>query len=407
MKLLSTYLLTLFILINFCYAQEKPQNVVKPQNSVDAKQILQKAAEASLKIKTILFTEEQFHTNPAEKIPFLTASIRQGKANVPLRGFVPGKFIVEGQMNTQNGKSDKFAYSYDGAAFRVLEASEKIVQVVKSPTPYIAGRVLSQTGLAGIPQFTQDEPFKMFLEKGENFIYEGTRTINGVECDVISYSLTIEHPALGKRTSTSRWFIGRDDNLPRGSESSGVLKMIKILKINDANTPTDYFIPILNGYSEKLITGKEAKEKGLLALGTTAPEWTLLDPQGKTHSSSDYRGKIVVLDFWGTWCVPCWKAMPGIQSLHDKFKDRGVVIFGVSVGDQEGDPAGFMKKKGYTYNLLLNGDDAAELFKAVLFPTLYVIGFDGKIIHAEFGFRKNAKQEITSIIEQYLKAQKN
>ena len=404
MRLFITYLFTFFITLNCCYGQND-QTVSKLQQTIDAKQILQKSAAACLKIKTIEYTEEQFHTDHVDKVPFLTATVRQGKAIVPEMGFSPGIFIVEGRL--KNDKEPvKFAYSYDGKSFRVLDAAERVVQVVKSPTPYIAGQVLAETGQVGFPQFTQDAPFKAFLDKGENFTYEGTRSINGTECDVVSFTLTFENPSFGKRTSTSRWFIGRKDNLPRGLETGNTLKTIKILKINDSNSPVDYFIPILNGYSEKLITGKEVKGKGLLTPETTAPNWTLLDPQGKSHSLSDYRGKVVLIDFWGTWCVPCWKTMPVIQSLHEKFKDRGVVVFGISVADKEGNPVEFMKRKGYTYNLLLSGDEAAELFKAVQLPTLYVIGFDGKIIHGEYGFRENAKKELTSLIERYLETQK-
>lgn len=65
-----------------------------------------------------------------------------------------------------------------------------------------------------------------------------------------------------------------------------------------------------------------------------------------------------------------------------------------------------MMRKGYIYNLLLNGDDVAELYKAVQLPTLYVIGSDGKIIHAEYGYKDNTREELTSLIERYLKAQK-
>lgn len=404
---LVTYLLTLFIAVTCCFAQENNLKAAKTQTPHDAKQILQKAAEAALKIKTIEYREEQFHIDHDDKLPFLTAVVRQGKANVPEMGFSPGKFRIEGEKRINDKEFARFAYSYDGKSFRVLEDSEKIIQVVKSPTPYIAGQVLAETGLVGFPQFMQDEPFKVFLDKGENFTYEGTRIINGVECDIVSLALSIEHPSRGKQTSVSRWFIGRSDSIPRGNEIGNVRKIIKILKINDTNSPTDYFLPILNGYSEKMITGKEPKGKGLLALGTVAPDWTLLDPQGKSHSLKDYKGKLVIIDFWGTWCVPCWKTMPVIQSLHERYKDQGVVFFGISIIDKEGNPVGFMKQRGYTYNLLLNGDEVAELYKAVQLPTLYIIGTDGRIIHAEYGFRDDAKKELTLLIERYLKSQKN
>jgi peroxiredoxin len=407
MKVPVICLSLLFILVG--YSQENLQSSAASQKTAAyAKQILQKAAEACEKIKTIEYKEEQFHTKHADELPFLTATVRQERANVPEMGFLPGKFMVEGLTGNAKNPRAAFAFSYDGASFRVLEAAEKVIQVVKSPTPYIAGQVLGPTGgaLVGIPQFTQDQPFKIFLETGENFTYEGTQTINGEECDIISVTRTFEHPALGKQSSTIRWFIGRSDSLPRGNDTGDTQRKIKILKINGAGSATDYFIPIENGYSERVVTGKESRGKGLLAVGTSAPDWTLLDSQGKSHSLSEYRGKVVLMDFWGTWCVPCWKTMPFIQSLHEKFKDRGVEVFGISIIDKEGDPVGFMKRKGYTYNLLLNGDNVAELYKAVTLPTLYVIGVNGEIIHAEYGYRDSAKEELISVIEEYLKKQK-
>lgn len=396
MKLLFIVIM-LFILTVFCSAQEIKQNA-------DAKQMLQKSAEACRNIKTIEFTEEQFHINHSNQGPFLTARVRQGKASVPEAGFTPGKFIVEGRLTTSDKEFPSFAFSYDGVSFRILDESEKVIQVIKSPTAYIGGQVLAETGgaMVGMPPYTQEKPFQLFLDTGEKFTYKGIQNINGEECDVISITRTIDHPALGKQTLISDWFLSRRDHLPRGNELGSVRKIIKILKINDEKIPINFFIPIKNNYSEKLITGKESRGKGLLTVGTTAPDWKLLDPQGKPHSISDYRGKIMVLDFWGTWCVPCWKTMPVIQSLHEKYKDRGVVFFGISIADQEGDPVGFMKRKGYTYNLLLNGDEISELYKAVQLPTLYVIDAAGRIIHAEYGFRENAKEELTAIIERAL-----
>jgi thiol-disulfide isomerase/thioredoxin len=152
-----------------------------------------------------------------------------------------------------------------------------------------------------------------------------------------------------------------------------------------------------------MVTGVEPKNKGLLTVGSEAPEWNLSDPSGKAHSLKDYLGKVVLIDFWGTWCVPCRKTMPGIQILSERFKTREVAVFGISVADEEGNPVEYMKKSGYTYGLLLKGDDVATAYRAQVLPTLYIIGKDGKIIHAEFGHRPQAVEELTKKIENALK----
>jgi peroxiredoxin len=96
--------------------------------------------------------------------------------------------------------------------------------------------------------------------------------------------------------------------------------------------------------------------------------------------------------------------MPAIQKVHEKFKDRGVAVFGASVNDAEGKPAEYMKQQGLTYTLLLNGDKLANPYKVKVLPTLYVIGPDGRVFHAEYGLRQNFEAELTSIVERCLKA---
>jgi peroxiredoxin len=159
---------------------------------------------------------------------------------------------------------------------------------------------------------------------------------------------------------------------------------------------------------EKLITGVEPRREGLLPVGADAPDWKLPDPEGRTHSLSEYRGRLVLLDFWGTWCVPCRKTMPGIQSIYQRFKDRGVVVLGVTLGgdkagEEAGDPVAFMKAHGFTYKILLKGDKMSPLYHVAVLPALYLVGDDGKIIHSEYGLREGAKEDLERIIEGYLR----
>jgi len=118
---------------------------------------------------------------------------------------------------------------------------------------------------------------------------------------------------------------------------------------------------------------------------------------------ADFKDHVVILDFWGTWCVPCRKTMPVVERLHRKYADRGVIVFGVSVGDKESDPATYMKQQGFSYGLLLGGDAVAESYHAVMLPTLYLIGKDGKILHAESGAREGAEAQLAVAIERALR----
>jgi thiol-disulfide isomerase/thioredoxin len=81
------------------------------------------------------------------------------------------------------------------------------------------------------------------------------------------------------------------------------------------------------------VTEEEVVGRGLLFAGSTAPAWKLIDAAGKEHELAQYRGKIVVLDFWATWRRPCLKAMPDLQKLHERYRDRGVVVLGLATND--------------------------------------------------------------------------
>src|SRR2546423_3949061 len=143
---------------------------------------------------------------------------------------------------------------------------------------------------------------------------------------------------------------------------------------------------------------KSSKERmKLLAVGQTAPEWQLADAEGQLHSLSQYRGKVVVMDFWATWCEVCAEIMPRMQKLHEKLADQGVVVIGVNSWEKK-DPIAHMKKKRFTYELLLKGEEIADAYKVSLLPVVYIIGGDGTIIYCHEGLDE---KNLISLVEKY------
>lgn len=118
-----------------------------------------------------------------------------------------------------------------------------------------------------------------------------------------------------------------------------------------------------------------------------APEWSLTDLEGKPVGTEALKGKVVVVDFWATWCGPCVHEIPGYVALQKKYADKGLVIVGLSV-DQRGEAAvkPFAKKMNINYPLALATPEVVEAFGPVeAIPTTLLIDRDGKIRHRKVG----------------------
>jgi DsbE subfamily thiol:disulfide oxidoreductase len=107
---------------------------------------------------------------------------------------------------------------------------------------------------------------------------------------------------------------------------------------------------------------------------SAAPEFTLLNPAGKKVALKDFRGKLVLLNFWATWCDPCREEMPSMERLYRRFKDKGFVIVGVNVKDRRNDALSFLKELNITFPIVLDPDgQIGLLYGAWGLPATYLI----------------------------------
>jgi thiol-disulfide isomerase/thioredoxin len=113
-----------------------------------------------------------------------------------------------------------------------------------------------------------------------------------------------------------------------------------------------------------------APKKAMIAageIGSTLPDFALKDLQGHEISSAGLRGKVVLIDFWATWCGPCKKEMPGYQKLLDRYGSSGFAVVGFkfdTMADTE-DPVQFAKKMGVHYPLAVAPDELKEKFGGI------------------------------------------
>ena len=262
-----------------------------------------------------------------------------------------------------------------------------------------------------------------------------TKSLGFILIGVYTLGFILPFLAVGFFTTTVLAFFKSHKNLTRGAVKVGGILMIvmgALMFTGKMNAMTGYLSTLP---SPSITSEKETKEKPKETVEETpqqnestsasdgtsedqkplpAIDFTLKDQFGKTHSLSDYKGKTIFLNFWGTWCPPCRAEMPDIQSLYETQEtegENGVIILGIAAPNYSGekDEQGikdFLEKNGYTYPVLMDTD--AELFEAYgiySFPTTYMIDRDGNV----FGYASGqlSKDMMHSIINQTLKGEKD
>jgi thiol-disulfide isomerase/thioredoxin len=150
-----------------------------------------------------------------------------------------------------------------------------------------------------------------------------------------------------------------------------------------------YFGLLNVGDSPRQITSEDA---GKLVFAAAFP-----DTQGVTQPLAQWRGKVVVLNFWAPWCPPCLKEMPGFVELQRKYGERGLIFIGIALDTKE-NVQSYLRKNSINYPILLGQDDAVELSSAIGnarggLPFSAVIDRQGNIVAAQVGMLKEEKLE--------------
>lgn len=125
-----------------------------------------------------------------------------------------------------------------------------------------------------------------------------------------------------------------------------------------------------------------------LDVGARLPEIGLRDLQGNTVSAASLRGKVVLVDFWASWCAPCREELPILERLHKQYRAQGLVIVGVSVDRDAANARSFATKMGLTFPVVHDAQhQLAGRFAPPKMPSSYIIDRRGVVRHVHGGFR--------------------
>ena len=129
-----------------------------------------------------------------------------------------------------------------------------------------------------------------------------------------------------------------------------------------------------------------------------APDFSLIDMNGRKLELADYKGKVVLLDFWATWCGPCRIEIPGFIRLQERYRDQGLVILGIYIDDNAESVRAFYNDFKMNYAVAPGDSRIVELFGGIVgLPTTFLIGRDGRI------YSKHSGATDVSVFEEEIK----
>lgn len=155
---------------------------------------------------------------------------------------------------------------------------------------------------------------------------------------------------------------------------------------------------VLLGFSHTVFSASE---------GNNAPDFSLPSLQGTSKKEGvmmrDFRGKVVYVDFWASWCGPCRKSMPVLEEIRAKFKDKGFEVVAINVDESTDDALRFLKKYPVSYPILLDPKGKTpELYKVEGMPTAYIVDKAGVIRYVHTGFQDHDREKIEKTITKLL-----
>ena len=335
-----------------------------------------------------------------------------------------GRFVLEGM---KDGKQiSRFAYNGTGAvmvddsAKTYMEGGKEWFQLLGQRAANLPQwHIESRMDLAALGAPPEQIPQLVGLS------VVGTEKLDGVDCDVIQAVRTMKLegmedddgkplPAKEMRI-TETIAIAKTDSLPRrvgskteipGEDAMGAMNSITLFTAVKADPMMDektFSTTAPAGYKKSEAPAGEDEQGPSLKVkaGDAAPEFALKDTEGKEVTLASLKGKVVLLDFWATWCGPCKAAMPLIQKIHEDYKSKGVAVYGVNTWEKkEGAGKKYMDDKKYTYGCLLAGDKlATDGYGTSGIPTLVIIDKGGKIALLEVGLGPDGDKKLRAAID--------
>ncbi len=301
-------------------------------------------------------------------------------------------------LNTHDasGQIQNTEYIYtNGDQLKLADTQAKVLK--KGSVSGGSQHLMSYAWYAVFREFLMPNAFAMGLQDS-SLNYEGSETIDGTDCHIVS----MNNP-WGDRNF---WYFGKSDNLIYGqfqenknpdTQGGFVFKMSDV-RINATLPSTAFEVP-----TQGLTVVDENQRK--VAVGEQAPEWLLKNGANESITSRQQQGKLTLLDFWASWCSPCWQIMPIIDNIKKDYGTSALDVYGVNVWESpKVNIADYLNRKNLNhYEVLFDMDAAvAKSFKIAALPLVVLIDKEGKILYINSGRDPEMDANLREILDRNL-----
>ena len=187
------------------------------------------------------------------------------------------------------------------------------------------------------------------------------------------------------------------DGLDFTDPSSPDLFRVSDKKMRVHGVTYEFYIDPYGGGVKLVPLTEVLPERPSLQPGSRVPDVVFLETNGRSSRLSEFRGKVLLLDFWATWCAPCRGDAPRLVGVYNKYRDQGFEVLGVNPGDPEAEIQAFKEQFGVEWRQMVEPFDGRvhDLFRVRRWPTYYLIGRDGRILlnHIEWSNLEAALEE--------------
>lgn len=150
--------------------------------------------------------------------------------------------------------------------------------------------------------------------------------------------------------------------------------------------------------------GSSAVQAAKPAVGNIAPGFTLKSDSNKNLKLNDYRGQVVMINFWATWCSPCRQEIPHLNRLHERYHKAGFALLGINIDDQPRIAREMMQKLSVAFPVLFDTDKrVSRLYDVGAMPSSLLIDRDGRIRYIHLGYRTGYEIQYDNQIRELLK----